>query len=82
MPKRYTIGKTARKRLTKESNYVASCYVVHVNNPPALYKPGYFPRSFKLKRDAIDCVLNAINCGASMGRVECPDGAELDFRKQ
>lgn len=57
-------------------------YVVRVNDPPAVYKPGYFPRAFHLKKEAELAAQMAIRRGASMARVECPDGAEIDFRPE
>lgn len=57
-------------------------YVVRVNDPPSIYRAGYFPRKFKYKREAINVAQEAIDLGASFARVECPNGGELDFRPQ
>lgn len=55
-------------------------YTVQVNDAPSIYKSGYFPRNFKVKSDAIRCAKSAVAAGASLARVECPNGGELDFR--
>lgn len=54
-------------------------YRVCVNDVPIVYGPNYFPRNFRLKREALDCAQRAVDEGASMARVEFPDGGELDF---
>lgn len=56
------------------------CYVVQVNDAPAIYQSNYFPRSFRYKQDAIACAKIAVQNGATMARVECPNGGELDFK--
>lgn len=58
----------------------SSSYVVRVNDVPAIYKRGHFPRKFAHKAKAIMAAKEAIALGASMARVECPGGGELDFR--
>lgn len=55
-------------------------YVVQVNDPPKYFAPGYFPRKFKYKKDAIAIAELAVERGATMARVECPNGGEIDFR--
>lgn len=57
-------------------------YVLRVNDPPALYRYGFFPRSFSYKKDAVAMAKLVIEQGASMARVECPGGGELDFRPE
>jgi hypothetical protein len=57
-------------------------YEVKVNDIPSIYQRGYFPRKFHYKKDAIACAKEAIGNGASMARVECPNGAELNFRPE
>src|SRR5262245_14808951 len=59
-------------------------YVVRVNDVPPVYPANYFlhGRKFRYKRDAITCAKEAIAHGATMARVECPNGGELDFRPQ
>lgn len=59
---------------------MAKTYKVLVNDVPANYACGYFPRSFHYKKEAIAAAKLAISHGASMARVECPGGGELDFR--
>lgn len=46
------------------------------------YPTGYFPRKFKYKRDAITAAKDAVRKGATMARVECPGGGELDYRPE
>jgi hypothetical protein len=58
----------------------SAVYTVRVNDIPPCYKFGYFPRKFAYKKDAIECAKRAVEAGASMARVECPGGGELDFR--
>jgi hypothetical protein len=55
-------------------------YTVQVNDPPPLYGIGYFPRKFRYKKKAIECAKAAIANGATMARVECPGGGEIDYR--
>jgi hypothetical protein len=55
-------------------------YIVQVNDAPPIYRAGYFPRRFKSKAEAVRCAKAAIVAGATMARVECPNGGELDFR--
>jgi hypothetical protein len=55
-------------------------YNVLVNDPPSIYKPGWFPRKYRYRRDAEKAAQAAVDAGASFARVEFPDGAELDFR--
>lgn len=55
-------------------------YVVRVNDPPAIYKPGYFPREFGVKRHAIEAAQQAIRNGATLARVEFPNGGGIEFR--
>ena len=55
-------------------------FVVHVNNAPAFYKPGHFPRKFGTKKGAIEAAEAAVAMGTSFARVEFPGGGELDFR--
>ena len=57
-------------------------YTVQVNDVPALYPVGYFPRKFKYKEDAIACAKDAVKHGATMARVEFPDMGKLDFRPE
>lgn len=57
-------------------------YVVQVNDAPPVYNLNYFPRKFRYKWEAIDCAKRAIAAGATMARVECPNGGELDFRPE
>jgi hypothetical protein len=55
-------------------------YKVHVNDVPASYPIGYFPRGFHYQKDAIKAAETAVQRGATFVRVEYPDGAERDFR--
>lgn len=55
-------------------------YTIQVNNPPPSYPIGYFPRKFRYLRDAKQCAQRAVEAGASMARVEYPDGREIDLR--
>lgn len=55
-------------------------YTVQVNDVPACYKTGWFPRKFKYEKDAINCAKTAVANGATMARVEYPNGAERDYR--
>jgi hypothetical protein len=55
-------------------------YTVQVNNPPKLYKSGFFPRKYTYKSHAVAAAKAAVAAGATMARVECPNGGELDFR--
>ena len=55
-------------------------YTVQVNDVPLVYPTGYFPRKFRYKNEAITCATEAISFGATLSRVECPNGSELDFR--
>lgn len=60
-------------------------YVVRVNSTHRLdgvYGVGYFPRKFQYKKEAIRCAQEAVKNGATMARVECPNGGELDFRPE
>lgn len=54
-------------------------YTVRVNDRPPEYPPGYFPRKFRYKAEAIKCAKLAIQRGATMARVEFPKMGELDF---
>lgn len=63
-----------------------SKYTVQVNVPRPtpekwLYPIGYFPRQFHYQKEAIACAKAALLCGATSTRVECPDGSELDYRR-
>ena len=55
-------------------------YTVQVNDPPSYYKPHFFPRKLRYEKDAKALAQEAVDLGASMARVEYPDGGELDFR--
>lgn len=55
-------------------------YVVRVNDAPPIYPARYFPRKFRYKKEAVACAQAAIEAGATMARVECPNGGELDYR--
>lgn len=55
-------------------------YVLQVNDIPKHYKPGYFPRKFRLLKDAKKAAEEVIREGATMARIECPNGGELDYR--
>ena len=55
-------------------------YTVQVNDPPACYKRGHFPRKFKLLKDAKLAAKGAVDAGASFARIEFPNGVEVDFR--
>lgn len=57
-------------------------YTVQVNDVPAVYPARYFPRQYRYKKEAIAAAQNAVNAGASMARVECPNGGELDYRPE
>lgn len=57
-------------------------YQVCVLDPPAMYARDYFPRSFHYKKEAIACAKLVVSQGASMARVECPNGGEIDFRPE
>jgi len=57
-------------------------YTVRVNDPPAIYSKEYFPRHYRYKKDAVKCAKIAVEHGASLARVECPGGGELDFRPE
>lgn len=55
-------------------------YTVLVNDPPAIYKRGYFPRKVRHKAEAIALAKAAVAAGATMARVQFPKMGELDFR--
>lgn len=56
-------------------------YTVRVNDVPAVYQSGYFPRKFKYKTEAVRCAETAVELGATFARVECEeDGTEIDVR--
>lgn len=55
-------------------------YRVLVNDVPYDYPKDYFPRKFRYKKDAVKSAEEAIRKGATLARVECPNGGELDFR--
>lgn len=57
-------------------------YKVLANDVPKTYPPGYFPREYHYQKEAIAAAKMVVRRGASMARVECPDGSELDFRKE
>ena len=59
-------------------------YMVHVVAPATgwNYKPGYFPRHFHYKSEAIKCAHVALQAGAERVRIEGPQGEELDYRKE
>lgn len=57
-------------------------YTVLVNDVPACYKAGHFPRRFARKVDAVNAAREAVANGASMARVEFPGSGELDFRPE
>jgi hypothetical protein len=57
-------------------------YVVRANDVPSQYQSNYFPRSFHYKKDAIACAKAVVVAGATMARIECPNGGELDFRQK
>lgn len=59
-----------------------SQYTVLVNDVPAHYKPGHFPRKFRRLAEAKLAAQEAVRLGASMARVECPNGGEIDYRPQ
>lgn len=59
---------------------MARSYVVQVNDPPPEYPPGYFPRKFRYQKDAHQCAKLAVERGATMARVEYPNGGEYDYR--
>lgn len=61
-------------------------YVVRINGDLShIYGEGYFPRKVHYKREAIALAKRAVEIpqagqyGATMARVEFPDGGELDF---
>lgn len=54
-------------------------YVLQVNDVPAKYAPRYFPRSFRYLKDAKVAAKVVIAEGATMARIEYPNGGELDF---
>ncbi len=55
-------------------------YVVQVNDPPKDFRHGFFPRKVRYLKDAKALAQEAVDKGASMARVECPKGGEIDFR--
>lgn len=62
-------------------------YVVRVNAPEGIvrtwdYPTGYFPRKTYYLKDAKEIAQTAIKKGATMARIEYPEGGELDFRPQ
>lgn len=61
---------------------MARYYLVLVNDVPAFYKPGHFPRKFRYKKDAVEAAKTAVANGASMARVECPGMGEIDFHPE
>ena len=64
-----------RKTMKRNQGY----FVVRVNDPPACYKPGHFPRKFGTEKGAVAAAKEAVNAGASKARVDFPDMGELDF---
>jgi hypothetical protein len=60
-------------------------YVVRVNRPEYMglaawqYASDYFPRKCYYLKDARTIAQQSIRCGATMARIEYPDGREEDF---
>ena len=59
-------------------------YKVLVNRPNGMsdwpWASTYFPRSVRYLKDAKTLAKSAVEHGATMVRIEYPNGAELDFR--
>lgn len=60
-------------------------YIVRANAPLGIvptwdYPAGYFPRKFYYLKEAKECAQTAVDRGATLARVEYPNGGELDFR--
>jgi hypothetical protein len=77
---------STRKETMKKQ---AGTYTVQVNPPHNLatapnwnYRPGFFPRKFHYVVEAEECAKQAIRNGATMARIEGPNGIELDFKPQ
>lgn len=61
-------------------------YIVRVNCPEQMglsgwpYASNYFPRTFYYLKDARISARQAIRSGATMARIDYPDGREENFR--
>lgn len=57
-------------------------YNVCVNDVPSHYGTRYFPRKIKYLRDAKRLAREVLQEGASLVRIEYPNGGELDLRQR
>ena len=55
-------------------------YMVHAVAPAAgwTHKPGYFPRHFHYKSEAVKCAREALKAGAKHVWIDGPQGKEFD----
>lgn len=55
-------------------------YILQVNDPPLQYPARYFPRKYATKQQALEAGRVVVTQGATLARIECPNGGEVDIR--